>query len=95
MNYTELQEQLYSVLTDEERKNGHCYVTYDVGISTIMFIGEDDIEFVFRKSPYRDHIIGFKRKDYGIDLILDEEGQEKWNKAEREAAEWIAKYGND
>lgn len=95
MNYKELQEQLYSLLTEEERKEGRFSVTYDIGIATNVIIGEDDIECVFRKSPYRDHIIGFKRGFYCIDLILDEEGQEKWNKAEREAAEWMSRFGCD
>lgn len=84
MDYKELQKQLYSSLSEEEKERGHCYVTYDVGISTMIFIGEDDIECVFRKSPYRDHIVGFKRKDYGIDLILDEEGQKKWDEKEED-----------
>ena len=95
MNYKELQEQLYSLLTEEEKKKGYCYVTYDIGVSTMMLIGKDDIECVFSKSPYRNHIIGFKRREYGIDLILDEEGQKKWYKAEREAAEWMSRFGCD
>ena len=95
MNYKELQEQLYSVLTEEERKEGRFSVTYDIGIATNVIIGEDDVECILRKTPYRDHVVGFKRGFYCIDLVLDEEGQKKWNAAHREAAEWIAKYGND
>lgn len=95
MNYKELQEQLYSLLTEEEKEEGRFSVTYDIGIATNVIIGEDDLEYILRKTPYRDHIIGFKRGFYCIDFILDEEGQKKWDVAHREAAEWIAKYGND
>lgn len=95
MNYQELQEQLYSLLTEEEKKAGHCYVTYDILSSTMVIIGEDDLEFIFRKSKYRDYIVGFKRGKYQIDLILDEEGQEKWDKDVRKAEEFMAKYGCD
>ena len=78
MNYHALQEQLYSLLTEEEKKEGCFYVKIDPLYSTEVCIGEDDIEYIFRKSPYRDHIIGFKRDGYGILLVLDEEGQKKW-----------------
>ena len=47
------------------------------------------------ESPWRDHIIGFKRKNTGIDLVLDEEGQAKWKAKEREIQAWCDKYGSD
>ena len=83
MNYQELQQQLYSLLTEEERKKG-VYVQYDPLSSTLVFIGEDDIEYIFRRSPYRDHIVGFKRGQNSIELILDEEGQKKWEAKEED-----------
>ena len=82
MNYQELQQQLYSLLTEKEREEGYVYVKQDPLSSTRVLIGTDDVEYVLRKTPYRDHIIGFKRREYGIDLILDEEGQKKWDAKE-------------
>ena len=79
MNYHALQEQLYSLLTEEEKKEGCFYVKIDPLSLTKVYIGEDDIEYIFIKSSYRNYIIGFKRDKYGICLILDEEGQKKWD----------------
>ena len=95
MNYKELQEQLYSLLTEEEKEEGRFSVTYDIGIATNVIIGEDNVECILRKTPYRDHVVGFKRGFYSLDLILDEEGQKKWYNAEREAADWISRFGCD
>ena len=95
MNHLRLTIQLLDLLTKEEVEQGNVSITYDIGISTSVTLGSGMVDKIMERSPYRDHIIGFKRGFYCIDLVLDEEGQKKWNAAYREAAEWIAKYGND
>ena len=94
VNYNTLTDQLWDLLTREEVEIGHVYIRYDVDISTLIKLGSSMVEQVMKKSPYRDHIVGFKRGFIGIDLILDEEGQSKWNEAERRKAEWMKKYGD-
>ena len=95
MSHLSLTIKLLNLLTEEEVKQGNVSITYDIGISTSVSVGSSMIDQIKKKSPYRDHIIGFKRGFYCIDLVLDEEGQKKWDAAYKEAAEWIAKYGND
>ena len=95
MNLHDLTTQLWDLLTKEEIEQGNVYITYDIGISTNVSVGSSMVDQVKAKSPYRDHIIGFKRREYGIDLVLDEEGQKKWNKDVRRAEEFMAKYGCD
>jgi hypothetical protein len=95
MDYKELQTQLHSLLTKEEIVEGVVSITYDCGIGTDIKIGSSMVEKLLDESPWRDHIIGFKRKSTGIDLVLDEEGQAKWNAKVREIQEWCDKYGSD
>jgi hypothetical protein len=90
----DLTTQLWDLLTREEVEKGHVYIRYDVDISTLVKLGSSMVEQVMDKSPYRDHIVGFKRGFIGIDIILDNEGQAKWNEAEKKKEEWMKKYGN-
>jgi hypothetical protein len=53
------------------------------------------VEKLFDKSPWRDHIIGFKRNRTGIDVVLDDEGKAKWKAKEDEIQKWCDKYGCD
>jgi hypothetical protein len=94
-NYHKLTTQLWDLLTKEEVKDGVVNVTYDCGISTDIKIGSNMVDKLIAKSPWRDHIIGFKRDSVGIDLVLDEEGQSKWNAKMREIQAWCDKYGCD
>ena len=94
-NHHELTTQLLDLLTKEEIAEGVVNITYDCGISTDIKTGSSMVEKLLDKSPWRDHIIGFKRKSTGIDLVLDEEGQAKWKAKEREIQAWCDKYGSD
>lgn len=94
-NHHELTTQLWDLLTKEEIAEGVVNITYDCGISTDIKTGSSMVEKLLDKSPWRDHIIGFKRKNTGIDLVLDEEGQAKWKAKEREIQAWCDKYGCD
>lgn len=94
-NHYELTLQLWDLLTKEEIDKGYVYITYDVDTSTLVHTGSSMVDEVLKKSPYRDHIIGFKRDCVGIDLVLDEEGQSKWNAKMREIQAWCDKYGCD
>lgn len=95
VNHHELTIQLWDLLTKEEIADGVVSITYDCGISTDIKVGSDMVDNLLAKSPWRDHIIGLKRKSTGIDLVLDEEGQAKWNAKEREIQAWCDKYGCD
>jgi hypothetical protein len=95
VNYQELTTKLWNLLTKEEIVEGVVSITYDCGISTDIKTGSGMVEKLIEKSPWRDHIIGFKRKSTGIDLVLDEEGQIKWKTKEDEIQNWCDKYGND
>jgi hypothetical protein len=95
MNHHELTTQLWDLLTEEEVADGVVSITYDCGISTDIKIGSSMVDKLMAESPWRDHIIGFKRDSVGIDLVLDEEGQAKWNAKVREIQEWCNKYGCD
>lgn len=95
VNYYTLTTQLWDLLTKEEIVEGVVSITYDCGISTDIKTGSNMVEKLLDKSPWRDHIIGFKRKSTGIDLVLDEEGQAKWLAKEREIQAWCDKYGSD
>jgi hypothetical protein len=90
-----LTTQLWDLLTEEEVADGVVSITYDCGISTDIKTGSSMVEKLLDKSPWRDHIIGFKRDCVGIDLVLDEEGQAKWNAKMREIQAWCDKYGCD
>jgi hypothetical protein len=90
----DLTTQLWDLLTREEVEIGHVYIRYDVDISTLVKLGSSMVEQVMDKSPYRDHIVGFKRGFIGIDIDLDEEGQAKWNETEKKKEEWMKKYGD-
>ena len=94
-NHQELTTQLWDLLTEEEIADGVVSITYDCGINTNFKIGSDMVEKLLAKSPWREHIIGFKRDSVGIDLVLDEEGQAKWNAKMREFQSWCDKYGCD
>jgi hypothetical protein len=91
----DLTTQLWDLLTREEVEIGHVYIRYDVDISTLVKLGSSMVEQVMDKSPYRDHIVGFKRGFIGIDIVLDNEGQAKWKKREDEIQAWCDKYGCD
>lgn len=95
VNHHELTTQLWDLLTKEEIVEGVVSITYDCGISTDIKTDSSMVEKLLDKSPWRDHIIGFKRKSTGIDLVLDEEGQSKWLTKEREIQAWCDKYGSD
>lgn len=95
MNHHELTTQLWDLLTKEDIELGHVYIEYDFDILTMVKIGEDMLDKVLKKSPFKDHIVGFSRGLNGIYLVLDEEGQSMWRDAERRKAEWIKKYGCD
>jgi hypothetical protein len=95
VNHQELTTQLWDLLTEEEIADGVVSITYDCGINTNLKIGIDMVEKLLAKSPWRNHIIGFKRDCVGIDLVLDEEGQVKWNDKMREIQAWCDKYGCD
>lgn len=73
----ELTSILWNLLAKEDIKRGYINVVFDVGISTSIKIGENMVEKIKERSPFRDHITGFKRNEYKFDLILDEEGQAK------------------
>ena len=90
----DLTTQLWDLLTREEVEIGHVYIRYDVDISTLVKLGSSMVEQVMDKSPYRDHIVGFKRGFIGIDIVLDNKGQAKWNEAEKKKEEWMKKYGD-
>ena len=94
VNYNTLTDQLWDLLTREEVEIGHVYIRYDIDISTLVKLGSSMVEQIRDKSPYRDHIVGFKRGFIGIDIVLNEEGQAKWNEAEKKKEEWMKKYGD-
>lgn len=94
-NYYELTTQLWDLLTKDEIIRGETCVTCDCGIGMWIKTGSSMVEKVLAESPWRDHIIGFKRENNGIDLVLDEEGQAKWKKREDEIQAWCDKYGSD
>ena len=94
-NHHELTTQLWDLLTKEEVKDGVVSITYDCGINTNIKTGSGMVEKLMAKSPWRDHIIGFKRDCVGIYLVLDEEGQAKWDEKMREIQAWCDKYGSD
>ena len=71
MSHLSLTIKLLNLLTEEEVKQGNVSITYDIGISTSVSVGSSMIDQIKKKSPYRDHIIGFKRGFYCIDLVLD------------------------
>lgn len=72
---------LWNMLSMEEMERGEVSVAYAPGIRTDITTGSSMIDQLMLKSPYADHIIGFKRNPvFGIDLILDAEGQEQWDK---------------
>jgi hypothetical protein len=91
----ELTTQLWDLLTKEEMELGHVYIEYDFDILTMVKIGDDMVGKVLKKSPFKDHIVGFNRGLNGIYLVLDEEGQSMWKEAEKRKAEWMKKYGCD
>ena len=95
VNYYTLTTQLWDLLTKEEIVEGVVSITYDCGISTDIKTDSSMVEKLMDKSPWRDHIVGFKRDNVGIDLVLDEEGQAKWLAKEREIQAWCDKYGCD
>lgn len=90
-----LTTQLWDLLTEEEVADGVVSITYDCGISMDVKLCGNVVGKLLAKSPWRAHIIGFKRKSTGIDLVLDEEGQAKWNAKMREFQSWCNKYGCD
>lgn len=92
-NHHELTLQLWDILTKEEIEKGEACITYDCGIATDIKVGSSMVDKLLEKSPWRDHIIGFKKNGPFIGLLLDEEGQSKWNAKEREIQEWCNKYG--
>ena len=83
-NRHDLTTQLWDLLTKEEVEKGYVHVSYDVGINTDIPCGSSMVERIKEESPYGDHIIGFKRWKYKIELILDEEGQKKWDAKEED-----------
>ena len=91
----DLTTQLLGLLTNKEIQRGEICVTYDCGLGMWIKIGGDMVEKLLAECPWRDHIIGFKRDNAGIDLILDEEGQAKWKAREDEIQAWCDKYGCD
>lgn len=95
VNHHELTIQLWDLLTKEEIERGEICITYDCGIGMWLKTESSMVEKLLVKSPWRDHIIGFKRDCVGIDLVLDEEGQAKWKDKEREIQAWCDKYGCD
>ena len=95
VNHQELTIQLWDLLTKEEIERGEICITCDCGIGMWLKTGGSMVEKLLAESPWRDHIIGFKRDCVGIDLVLDEEGQTKWNAKMREIQSWCNKYGCD
>lgn len=87
--------QLLDLLTKEEIEKGEVCITYDCGIATDIKVGSSMVDKLIEESPWRDHIIGFKRNGPFIDIVLDEEGQSKWNAKENEIQAWCNKYGCD
>ena len=95
VNHHELTIQLWDLLTKEEIERGEICITCDCGIGMWLKTGSSMVEKLLAESPWRDHIIGFKRDCVEIDLVLDEEGQSKWNDKMREIQAWCDKYGSD
>lgn len=93
ITHHELTLKLWDLLTKEEIEKGQVYVAYDIDISTLIKTGSSMIDQIKEKSPFRDHIIGFKRDEYGISIVLDDEGQRLWNEKEKEMEEWMNKHG--
>lgn len=94
-NHHELTLQLWDILTKEEIEKGKACITYDCGIATDIKVGSSMVDKLIEKSPWRDHIIGFRRNGPFIDLLLDEEGQSKWDAKENEIQAWCNKYTCD
>lgn len=94
-SYYDLILQLWNLLTKEEIEKGEVCITYDCGIATNIKVESGMVDRLIEKSPWRDHIIGFKRNGPFIDIVLDEEGQSKWNAKENEIQKWCNKYGCD
>jgi hypothetical protein len=95
VNHHELTTQLWDLLTKEEIERGEICITRDCGIGMWIKTGSSMVDQLFAESPWREHIIGFKRGNVGIDLVLDEEGQAKWKAKEDEIQAWCDKYGCD
>lgn len=91
----DLTTQLLGLLTNQEIQKGEICITHDCGIGMWINIGDSMVEKLLAESPWRDHVIGFKRDKVGIDLILDEEGQAKWKAREDAIQAWCDKYGCD
>lgn len=95
MESNKLTSILWDLLTKEDRERGYINVVFDFGISTSIKVGGSMVEKIKERSPFRDHITGFKRNEYDFDLVLDEEGQKLWDSRSHEMAEWISQFGND
>ena len=93
VTHHELTLQLWDLLTKAEIEEGSISITRDCGVNTSIRISDHMAEDLLECSPWRDHIVGFKRDTVGIDIILDEEGQSKWNGENGNMCEWIAKNG--
>lgn len=94
-NHHDLTLQLLDMLTKEEIEKGEVCITYDCGIATDIKVGSSMVDKLLEESPWRDHIIGFRRNGPFIDIVLDEEGQSKWDAKENEIQAWCNKYGCD
>lgn len=94
-NHHELTLQLWDLLTKEEIEKGNASITYDCGIATDIKVGSSMVDKLIEKSPWRYHIIGFKRSGPFIDLLLDKEGQSKWDEKEDKIETWCNKYTCD
>ena len=79
-----LRQAILDLLTDEDKERGYICVAHDVGLTTAVQIGDNMVEKIKELSPFRDHIVGFKRNNYEFDLVLDKEGQRLWDKKYRE-----------
>lgn len=79
-NHHELTLQLWNLLTKEEMEKGRVWVKFDHQAKSKITTGSGMVDEIKRKSCYRDHIVGFKRMDDEIHLVLDEEGQKLWNR---------------
>lgn len=95
MTREELNKKLKAIITDKELKDGECCVEYDCGIAMDLRITDNMVDKLLERSPWRDHIVGFKRNSCFIDLVLDEEGQAMWKAKMREIQAWCDKYGSD
>lgn len=88
-------EQILSMLTEEEKNDGYFCVETKVGVDSRIYISENVMQDILDRTPYAEYVIGLERDRNDLKLVLNEEGKAEVRADIKRMEEFFKRWGTD